>query len=105
MPRRSEVWVSYQVNALVTKRRDGRVLMVMVQRGPEAPESWLVVALESRAADSTASAVDAVLEDHAHENVGTFPDEDEARGAASRYAARWRRRRAPRRCGCGEVAG
>lgn len=95
------LWVSYTINALLAQRNDGRLLIVTVQPGKER---WLVVALETSATDPAGDAgVDEVLGDHAHENLGGFVDEDEARQRAEKYAARWRRRRPPRRCACPDL--
>ncbi|MHB8107727.1 MAG: hypothetical protein ACYDH4_09935 [Candidatus Cryosericum sp.] len=63
---------------------------LVLQTAPIPPTGkWTVIALESGIVDT----VDAVFDDHAHKNLGTFRTPFEAIAAAELYAASWVRLR------------
>jgi hypothetical protein len=53
----------------------------------QAPDKWNALAVETSGVDPAS-----VLDNHAHELLGEFETEDEAKQAGERYAAEWRRK-------------
>jgi len=81
----------------VLDKRSNRRLFVGITATPTNPDAWSVTALET---DATAD-TEGILEDHAHEHLGSFTL-DKAIAKAQAYAATWRPNKSAA-CACDEI--
>lgn len=84
--------------SLAVKRKlDGAILIIDVSRSAN-PRLWMAMAISTPNADN-------VLDDHAHESLGTeFTSRRKAELAGEKYARQWLKGATGIKCNCGPIA-
>ncbi len=79
-------------------KRAGRTLLITLTP-PLLEGDWGVVAIET----GKLAEAEAILGDHAHKNLGEFPDVTSAMRAAETFTKQWRDGIELQQCACGEI--
>lgn len=95
-------WATDVVYTARVNRREHLLSVTVAELGDG---QWYAIALEIGKNVAESKSVDAVLENHAHRNLGLFLTKEEAQAAAESFAKRWCKKKSTEpACTCADIA-